>query len=152
MATEMADWAPDPPDLPIKQGQREALNDSDAENICCNEQSKYPRNGWKAKYDKLNAENEQLRLMLRLLLESAGDASQSDLVHRKLSSSLQRLDALSSQPVVNTDMRGSNITDIGRDVHNHVHNHWVTISLSDGNMIIILVIFFGLTGSSMIVD
>ena len=27
------------------------------------------------------------------------------------------------------DMRGGNINNIGRDVHNHVHNHWVTISI-----------------------
>ena len=91
---------------------------------------------WRAKYDQVNAENEQLRLMLRLRLsESTGD-SQSDLrlVHRKPSSSLPQSSmavdangALSSQPVVNMDVRGSNITDIGRDVHNHVHNHWITI-------------------------
>ena len=33
------------------------------------------------------------------------------------------------QSVVNMDMRGGNINNIGRDVHNHVHNHSVTISI-----------------------
>jgi len=103
-------------------------------------------NEWvsKAKYDDMNAENERLRVMLRLLLgESAGDASQSDSIHRKSSSSIQRrstVDAISSEPVVNMDMRGGNITDVGRDVHNHVHNAWVMINI-DGNMTTILVFF-----------
>jgi len=105
-------------------------------------------NEWvsKAKYDDVNAENERLRVMLRLLLgESAGDASRSDSIHRKPTSSIQRrptatVDAISSEPVVNMDMRGGNITDVGRDVHNHVHNAWVMINI-DGNITAILVFF-----------
>ena len=90
---------------------------------------------WKAKYDEVNAENEQLRLMLRVLLgDSAGDAPQNELIRRKPSSSIQRpltatMPMPLSQPIVNMDIRGGNITDVGRDVHNHVHNHWVAISL-----------------------
>ena len=91
---------------------------------------------WKAKYEEVNAENEELRLMLRLLLsESADDVLQSELICRKRSGSIQQssmttIDTPSPpQSVVNMDMRGGNINNIGRDVHNHVHNHSVTISI-----------------------
>jgi hypothetical protein len=95
---------------------------------------------WRAKYDLVNTENEQLRVMLRLLLgESGGDASQHGLPR---GSSIQprsmTVDALLSQPVVNMDVRGGTITDVGRDVHSHVHNHWVTIYLRFVRFIIVI--------------
>jgi len=148
----MIDWEPDPPDLPAQEGQP-----SDSESTCHNKQVEYPKqvvepiNEYvsRAQYDELNAENERLRLMLRLLLgESTVDVSQSNLIHRKPDSSIQQratltVQAPSSQRVVNMDVRGGSITDIGRDVHNHVHNHWIAINLSDGNIIAILVVFLG---------
>ena len=88
---------------------------------------------WRAKYEEVNAENEQLRVMLRLLPgESARDISQNELIRRSSwipRPSMATVDRSSSQSVVNMDMRASNINNIGRDVHNHVHNHWVAISI-----------------------
>jgi len=158
MVIKITGWAPDPPDLPIKQGQRETLNSadksSDIKRATCSGHVVEPMHEcvWRAKYDEVNAENEQLRLMLRLRLGEPTGGSQSDLrlVHQKPNSSLPQcstaVDANSTllpqcQPVVNVDQRGGNITEIGRDVHNHVHNHWVAISVSGGNTIAILVIF-----------
>jgi len=107
---------------------------------------------WRAKFDEVNAENERLRLMLQFRREEPIGRSLGDhrLVHRTPSGSIPQCSMAMDengallpqcQPVVNVDQRGGNITDIGRDVHNHVHNHWVAISISGGNTIAILVIF-----------
>ena len=93
----------------------------------------------------MNAENEQLRRLLRLRLgaERAGN-SQSDLrlTYQTPTNSLPQpsmaVDVQQCQPIVNVDQRGGNITDVGRDVHNHVHNHWVAISIRFVRLVIVV--------------
>jgi len=137
MLTEIRDWAPDPPDLPIEQEGLHNIAKTCHEEVKCRRRAVDPE----TKYDKLKKENEQLRRLLHLLLaDSAGD------VPEKLNEIRQHSTAAGAPPspsVFNVDMRGSNITDVGRDIHNHAHYQWALINLSDGNTIIaILVIFF----------
>jgi hypothetical protein len=93
----------------------------------------------RAKYDKLKMENEQLRRFLRLLLaDSARDALEGNEIQQRSAATVDHLDALLnlSQSVVNVDVRGGNITDVGGDIHNHYQ--WALISLKFVQFIIVV--------------
>jgi hypothetical protein len=137
----MIDWDYNPPGKPPdNQGQRQSLGCADRRScvdpeckrcqIICNGEEYVLR----VRYDELKAKYE------RLVLQSGGGISQSDLIDRRPRGVGQRHSTVeaSPSPVVhnNIDARGIHITEVGRDVHYHL------LTISNGNMTIAILVVF----------
>jgi len=134
----VAGWDPSPPDSQNKRNQQQASNCAECTWRNC-DRDEYVS---KAEYDKLKAKYERLQYHLLRVCESTDviaqinpvDGIRSGLVQRRMA--VEELESPKLHPVVNTDMRGSNITEVGRDVHYHL------LTISPENMTIAILVFF----------
>jgi len=134
----VAGWDPGPPDSQNKRNQQQASNSAECTWRNCDREEYVS----KAEYDELKAKYERLQYHLLRVCESTDVIAQIDPVNGIRSGLVERrmkvegLQSPTSHPVVNTDMCGSNITEVGRDVHYHL------LTISTENMTIAILVFF----------